>query len=189
MGFFSSYSGNNKKAVNVEFVLKMLDRLIPPIGFIYMSASYNNPSAIYPNTVWTEWGKGRVPVGVDVSQTEFNTVEKTGGEKTHTLVAKEMPSHSHSYSGSISVSGTTDTTGAHSHTVETSRERNAVPERDPNDVDGCRNTTATTSTAGNHSHTISANGSYSGDTSSVGSGSDHNNLQPYITCYMWKRTG
>lgn len=44
---------------------------------------------------WVAWGAGRVPVGVDTAQTEFNTVEKTGGEKTHTLATNEMPRHNH----------------------------------------------------------------------------------------------
>lgn len=39
--------------------------------------------------------KGRVPVGRDGSQTEFDTLGETGGAKTHTLTVDEMPSHSH----------------------------------------------------------------------------------------------
>lgn len=39
--------------------------------------------------------KGRVPVGVDTTQTEFDTLGETGGEKTHTLTANEMPRHNH----------------------------------------------------------------------------------------------
>lgn len=39
--------------------------------------------------------KGRVPVGVDSSQTEFDTLGETGGEKTHTLTIAEMPNHKH----------------------------------------------------------------------------------------------
>lgn len=39
---------------------------------------------------------GRVPVGYASSDTDFNTVGKTGGEKTHKLTITEMPSHNHS---------------------------------------------------------------------------------------------
>lgn len=40
--------------------------------------------------------KGKVPVGLDSSDTSFDTIGETGGEKTHTLTIDEMPSHSHS---------------------------------------------------------------------------------------------
>lgn len=40
--------------------------------------------------------KGRVPVGQDTTQTEFDVLGETGGAKTHTLSIGEMPSHSHS---------------------------------------------------------------------------------------------
>lgn len=39
--------------------------------------------------------KGRVPVGVDSSQTEFDTLGETGGAKTHTLTESELPAHNH----------------------------------------------------------------------------------------------
>lgn len=42
--------------------------------------------------------KGRVPAGYDSSQTEFNALGKTGGEKTHTLTVAEMPEHRHTVS-------------------------------------------------------------------------------------------
>lgn len=42
------------------------------------------------------WGAGKVPVGVDDSDTDFATVEKTGGEKTHTLTVDELAKHEHS---------------------------------------------------------------------------------------------
>ena len=38
---------------------------------------------------------GKVSVGLDGSQVEFNTIGKTGGAKTHTLSTAEMPSHTH----------------------------------------------------------------------------------------------
>ncbi len=39
--------------------------------------------------------KGRVPVGKDAVQTEFDVLGETGGEKTHILTTSEMPSHNH----------------------------------------------------------------------------------------------
>lgn len=39
--------------------------------------------------------KGRVAVGKDTSQTEFDVLGETGGEKTHTLTIQEIPSHNH----------------------------------------------------------------------------------------------
>ena len=41
--------------------------------------------------------KGRVPVGLDAAQTEFNGLGKTGGYNTHTLTVNEIPAHTHSY--------------------------------------------------------------------------------------------
>lgn len=40
--------------------------------------------------------QGRIPVGRDAGQTEFDVLGETGGAKTHTLVVGEMPSHGHS---------------------------------------------------------------------------------------------
>lgn len=39
--------------------------------------------------------KGKVPVGKDAGQTEFDTLAETGGAKTHTLITAEMPTHTH----------------------------------------------------------------------------------------------
>lgn len=39
--------------------------------------------------------KGRVVVGLDAAQTEFDALGEVGGAKTHTLTTAEMPSHNH----------------------------------------------------------------------------------------------
>ena len=69
-----------------------------PIGSIYISVNNTNPSQWFDG-VWESFGSGRVLVGVDTSQSEFNTVMKTGGEKVHKLTTNEMPSHNHTYEG------------------------------------------------------------------------------------------
>jgi microcystin-dependent protein len=51
--------------------------------------------------------KGRIPVGRDAAQTEFDVLGETGGEKTHLLTVAEMPAHKHTDSG-------------HSHAVNSS---------------------------------------------------------------------
>ena len=40
--------------------------------------------------------QGKIPVGLDENDTDFDTLGNTGGEKEHTLTIAEMPSHSHS---------------------------------------------------------------------------------------------
>ncbi|QXO13179.1 minor tail protein [Arthrobacter phage DevitoJr] len=49
--------------------------------------------------------KGRVPVGLDSTQTEFEILGRLGGEKKHLLTVAEIPSHTHGvlgYSGKTS---------------------------------------------------------------------------------------
>ena len=72
---------------------EMLDKMFP-IGTIYESTSSTNPGTFRPGT-WELYGQGRVTVGLDTTQTEFNTIDKTGGAKTHKLTISEMPRHDH----------------------------------------------------------------------------------------------
>lgn len=184
-----------------------LFNLIYPIGSIYMSVSNVNPSTLFGGT-WVAWGSGRVPVGVDANNTNFNTVEKTGGANTVTLTEAQMPKHHHD-KGTLSASNN----GAHAHTATTSINyagshnhavyyyNNAVITGSKGYLLGTTSTnsgkrTSSMDNAGNHNHTATTtmnsdgvhNHPVTGTTSDTGSGQAHNNLQPYITCYMWKRT-
>lgn len=49
-----------------------------PVGSIYMSVVNTNPASYFGGT-WVAWGSGRVPVGINTADANFNTVEKTGG--------------------------------------------------------------------------------------------------------------
>lgn len=134
---------------NGIYIDDILDRIYP-VGSIYMSATLSTTTQVANalGGTWVAFGAGRVPVGVDTTQTEFNTVLKTGGEKTHTLTTNEMPSHSHSYSLSY--------------------------------ADGYL--------YGGGGLANVCNASTSRNTTSAGGDQAHNNLQPYITCYMYRRT-
>jgi len=135
-----------------------------PIGSIYVSTSSANPGNTFGGT-WVSFGTGRTLVGVDSSQTEFATVEKTGGEKTHTLTVDEMPSHNHLYEYS------TDNGLTYSSTQSFG-------------IDG----TYTQPYYFGGSNSVSSYESYKGRIGYTGGSKAHNNLQPYITVYMWKRT-
>lgn len=85
-------------------MLKASARIFP-IGFIIpVDAPNFNPHDFYIDGVW-EQIKGRVIVGVDENQTEFNETGKTGGSKTHTLTVNEMPQHNHSQARAYNTNG------------------------------------------------------------------------------------
>ena len=126
-----------------------------PVGSIYMSVNNTSPSTLFGGT-WEAWGKGRVPVGVNETDSDFGTVEKTGGEKAHVLTLSEMPRHFHTMDSAVSI-------------------KDSIVSNDTGLYQGSGAVTFTT--IGKVVKTDEA-----------GEGSPHNNLQPYITCYMWKRT-
>lgn len=129
---------------------------IYPVGSVYINAAVaTNPATLLGFGTWAAFGQGRVMVGVDAGQAEFDTLGETGGAKTHTLTSAEIPAHTHA-GGNLSV-------------------KNDNP-NDGNDVHGGSDGSGTAGTV-----TMPT-------TASAGGGGAHNNLQPYITVYMWKRT-
>jgi microcystin-dependent protein len=96
------------------------------------------------------------------------TLGAAGGSQTVTLTEAQMPAHTHSFSGTTSSSGT------HTHTVVASdgtvEPGGGVSGSTPNI------TTTPTSSSGAHTHTVS------GTTGSTGSSSAHANVQPTIVC-------
>jgi microcystin-dependent protein len=155
-----------------------------PIGYIYMSVVSTSPATLFGGGTWTRIGQGRVLVGQDATQTEFDTVEETGGSKTHTLTSAEIPSHTHSISHDHPAFDSSNA-GGHTHVLT----RKAGSGTSTGVVRGNATTSAdgTTNTDGSHNHTVQIP-PYSGSSGSAGSNTAHNNLQPYLVVYMWKRT-
>ena len=157
----NTLSINNSKQELESKINSNFDKIYP-VGSIYISTSSANPSTIYGGT-WERYGQGKTLVGLNESETEFSTVNKIGGEKTHTLTINEMPSHNHDFRYSTDNAVTFYNAGV--------------------GKDG-------TYTGDNYlgfSNSVSLFASYVVVLSNTGSSQPHNNLQPYITVYMWKR--
>lgn len=146
-----------KNAFNsVTTLTQQLFLLMHPVGCIYMSTSSTSPQTTFGGT-WIRWGNGRVPVGVDTTDNDFDTVEKIGGEKEHILTKAEMPNHSHGLYGAYTTTSNVPD-GVQSVANGWIPMLNGKVFRNYEALD------------------------------EIGNNQSHNNLQPYITCYMWKRT-
>lgn len=66
-----------------------------PVGSIFISAVSTDPATLLGYGTWSAFGAGRVLVGIDAGQTEFDTNGETGGAKTTTLTTTELPAHTH----------------------------------------------------------------------------------------------
>lgn len=105
---------------------------------------------------------GRVPVQIDSTQTEFNTLSKTGGEKNHTLSIDEIPSHKHGFFAYRSID---ENNGHYSLLPQGYNGYNGFADR-------CM---------------VFLGSSEPGKAyiDVTGGGTTHNNLQPYIVCGKW----
>ena len=88
-----------QKLIKTDIKNQVLEglKLAYPIGQPYITQTDTNPNTILGFGEW-ERVKGKVLVGLDEEDTDFNTIGKIGGEKTHTLTVDEMPDHTHTYS-------------------------------------------------------------------------------------------
>ncbi|MGC6569675.1 DUF859 family phage minor structural protein [Streptococcus sp. VTCC 12886] len=132
---------------------KALRDIFYPVGSIYQSIINTNPSTFIGGT-WERFGNGRVLVGVDENDSDFNVPNRTGGEKAHQITVEEMPSHSHQFN-----------TEAGGSPIAQGWENG--------------NNSAMRAKLGNYTMGL--------PTTSVGGNNPHNNLQPYITVYRWRR--
>ena len=195
-------AANTAEQVKVE--MDAVTNKIYPVGSIYISVNNANPASFFGGS-WTAFATGRTIVGVDTSQGEFNSVEKAGGHK-------ELQSHAHGLNNHVhSLNNHTHTVPNHVHTMQGAGNhyhylginKDAVQKgtsyNKPNNFES-GSTSYKSNTTGNHSHTMNSSGTCttggnsgntggnSGNTTSAGGG-NAGNLQPYITVYMWKRTG
>ena len=135
-----------------------LYELVYPVGSYYLSTSDTfDPNVSFVGT-WVQDTPGLMTMNTVVTE----NVGTTGGEKTHSLTSAEVPSHTHSASGV---------------TLQTSKKGSF------------QNTTQTSYWNMSRGNSMKYERIYEATlkTSSVGSGTAHNNLQPYIVCVRWHR--
>lgn len=147
-------------AVATKLNILDLFNKVYPIGTIYESTNATSPALLFGGT-WAEYGQGRVLVGIDSSQTDFNSI-KTGGAKSHTLGENEIPNHEHIDPKYMLTGRTIKANGG----------------------TGADLISITSNGAAGGGYSI-----LSGEmTSRHLQTSAHNNLQPYQVVYMWRRT-
>lgn len=149
---------------DLESAVANILNLVYPVGSIYTNATDDtNPGTLLGVGTWEAFASGRVLVGKASSGT-FATAGATGGAETHTLSVAEMPEHTH-------------TQNAHGHGIRYKGGGGSgyatVEDGGPWDPQ-VYNTSYIQSTTATNQNT--------------GGGVAHNNLQPYIVVYMWKRT-
>ena len=79
---------------HIEDGIADLYNAIFPVGQIVIKGD-NEDYSNWLGFTWERTAVGKVLVGIDSTDTDFNTIGKNGGEKTHTLTLQEMPKHAH----------------------------------------------------------------------------------------------
>ena len=156
-----------------------------------MSTNAADPSTLLSGTTWEAYAQGRILIGSGTgtdSRNEQKTFAAgdTGGEYNHQLSVEELPAHKPKATVS-----TAELTGTLNDICSGTDEGTAIPtgsgvftrtaiQRSGYSGGGGRNDRADFSFNASHAHNLNFE--------SIGSNIAHNNLQPYLSCYMWRRT-
>jgi hypothetical protein len=140
-----------------------------PVGSIYLSTVSTNPNTLFGFGTWAAFGTGRMPIGIDAGNTQFDVAEETGGSN----VSSAVVTHTHT---------ATVTDEGHNHLqTKNSATTGAVTGYG---VD------ASTSTQINSGYYTASNttGISVTNANPAGSVSSFSIMNPYIVVYMWERT-
>lgn len=175
----------NKTAgrINLKNLVKAIANVMLPVGHILMTTRNVNPGTYLVGT-WEAWGSGRVPTGVNADDTDYNVSEKTGGAKTLNLAhSHTVNNHTHGLSAaragigrsSENINGISYANGGNPHGVVFDRFLNTAP--------------SVIGGSWGALDTVPIYGSTDNDSPGTNSQLGYRDIrQPYITCYMWKRT-
>jgi len=143
-----------------------------PVGSIYMNINSTDPNTLLGFGSWSRFGEGKMLISQSSSDSDFDTGEETGGAKTVTLSASELPEHQHHVLRNEG--SNTNGTGFFSNDTDAVAIGNTGI--------GGLGTTDTTN------QQINADANVGRSSVNIGTtGQAHNNMPPYIVVYMWKR--
>lgn len=155
---FPAQFRNGLKLKTPNGIKSFLDAVYP-VGSIYMSVKATNPGTLFGGT-WVAWGKGRVPVGFNnSSDPNFGKSEQIGGALNQELRA--LIGATHSSTNRIGYCAESKVDG-HNYLYSIAGS-DVVNNVTPSNI--------------NHSTLVLRD-----------NGMKPNTLQPFIVCYMWKRT-
>ena len=166
-------SGNlywtNKSSVSSEAVSAILE-LLWPVGEIYITRRSCAPDTWLGFGAWELYGKGKTLVGIDPDDTtgvdRFDALDNTGGSKRVALSAANLPRHRHNLVGDA---------GGQYYVTNTKKSA-------PTDTGGINFESGEGFDYGGEAQAYPYTGY-------EGSDESHQNLQPYIVVYFWKRIG
>lgn len=175
-GVTATFGDSTTKFATTAFVQAALAAAYP-VGSIYINATNStNPGTLLGFGTWVAFGAGRVMVGFNGSDPLFDSAEETGGSKdaivvshTHTATVSD-PTHDHVMHSQGTTSGFYL---SNNNTLYSGGGGDAFGRSSSPDTDLRTGFSSTGITVSN---------------STTGSSGTNANLQPYITCYFWKRT-
>ena len=149
-----------------------------PVGAVFIAVVSTDPATLLGYGTWSALAPGRVLVGLDSGDPDFDTAEETGGAKTVTLTTPEIPAHTHIQNAH------NHTQDAHSHLTQ--RYPTATGSSSGFTIDTSMSGTLADNTLPTKAATAT-NQSATAVNQNAGGGGAHANVQPYLVVYMWKR--
>lgn len=180
-----------------------------PIGAVFLAVVATNPATLLGYGTWSQIAQGRVLIGQDSGDTDFDTAEETGGAKTKAISAHAgtavdaHASHTHSYTEIVNhTHPVTDPGHTHVITSQTATTGGATSYEHGTLDTSSAEAEATEVTASNTTGITTSNpvggvaaGTTAGPSAALthavtqpNAHSDLNVVQPYFVVYMWKRT-
>jgi hypothetical protein len=182
-----------------------------PINSVFIAIVATDPNTLLGYGTWSAIATGRVLVGYDSGDTDFDAAEHTGGSKvtdvththslsahTHTIAHTHSHSHTHSMAHTHSFSHTHATAAASAGIQAYGATASTLTLAAHTHITNSQSTTATSaasstvtseaSTTATSAASTTASGSPSTDQTNSSGSTTQSVMNPYFVVWMWKRT-